>query len=510
MLQWGAAVFLAVSLAHYNVVVHQGTRVLLLVAASVSGPLTCLGLLRATHRMRSQRFQREHLLHCARHDELTGLPNRTDMRAHLERALDRARTRGGTLTCLYLDLDGLRFANTLLGFRAGDELLQEIVRRVSGCLAPTDHFSRFGGDKFVVLLHRTVARSETDALAECIVHCVSRPLVLNEREFTTGVSVGIARFPTDAGDDEALLAAAERAMYNVKRGGRNGFRYAELSENPVETRNRMLAEKLQYALHGEGLHLDYQPIFSAEGEIVAAEALCRWYDEADGNISPGEFIPVAEATGLIVPLSQWVLRRACEQMKAWLALGSSLRRIAVNICVLQVSRDDFVSTVELTLRETGLPPECLELEVTESAIARDFDSVKVHLESLRRLGIRISIDDFGTGYSSFGRLRDLDADALKIDRVFVQGAHDTPNGVAVVQALIDMAHTLRLSVVAEGVETEQQLEMLRTLHCDELQGFLLARPQSPEKIRALLLQAMPQPSADGLSGDLASLVPRFA
>lgn len=244
------------------------------------------------------------------------------------------------------------------------------------------------------------------------------------------------------------------------------------------------------------------------GRIVAAEALARWHDEEEGHISPNEFIPVAESTGLIVPLSKWVLRHACEQMKIWSAAGTSLTRIAVNICVLQISRNDFVSTVELTLRETGLPAHCLELEVTESALARDFPSVKQHLQALRQLGIRISIDDFGTGYSSFGRLRELEPDALKIDRVFVQGAHEAHNGIAVVQAIVDMAHTLQLKVVAEGVETTEQLEMLRSIHCDEMQGFLLARPLAAEDISKLIAHA--ETKADNASPNRLNLIPSLA
>jgi len=508
LLQWAAALFLAVSLSRYHVITHSGVRILLIVSASISGPVTCLGLLRATHRIRSQRFQREHLLHCALHDELTGLSNRAAMRSHLSEALHTARLQSKPLTCLYLDIDGLRYANTLLGYRAGDELLQQVVVRAGGCLAPSDHFSRFGGDKFVMLLHRSLSRSEMDALAECIVHSVSRPQILNNRKFTTGVSIGISCFPADAADDEALLAAAERAMYTVKQGGRNGFRYAEQADSPNDERNRVLADKLQRALLNDGLRLAYQPIFSHEGRIVAAEALARWHDEEEGHISPNEFIPVAESTGLIVPLSKWVLRHACEQMKIWSAAGTSLTRIAVNICVLQISRNDFVSTVELTLRETGLPAHCLELEVTESALARDFPSVKQHLQALRQLGIRISIDDFGTGYSSFGRLRELEPDALKIDRVFVQGAHEAHNGIAVVQAIVDMAHTLQLKVVAEGVETTEQLEMLRSIHCDEMQGFLLARPLAAEDISKLIAHA--ETKADNASPNRLNLIPSLA
>ncbi len=485
-LQWVAAIFLAYSLTRYRLIMNPGARALLLVAASVSGPLTLFGLMRAAHRMRSHRFQHQHLLHCSQHDELTGLPNRAAMRSHFAESIAEARTDQASLTCFYLDLDGLRHANTLLGFRVGDELLQKTVERISGCLAPSDQFSRFGGDKFTIVLKRDLSRLETDALAECILHTVSRPHVLNGRNFSTGLSIGIAEFPADGNDDEAVLAAAERAMYTIKRAGQNSYHYAEHEEDPATLRQKLLAEKLQRALHSDGLKLVYQPIFAQDGTIVAAEALARWHDADEGNISPVEFIPVAESTGLIVPLSKWVLRRACEQMRAWRATGTTLRRVAVNICVLQVSRNDFVSTVEHTLRETGLPPECLELEVTESALARDFASVKEHLQALRQLGIRISIDDFGTGYSSFGRLRELEADALKIDRVFVQGAQEEHNGIAVIQAIVDMAHALRLGVVAEGVETKEQLQMLRDLNCDELQGFLLARPQAPEDLIELL------------------------
>ena len=507
VLQWGAAMFLAVSLAKYNVVVHSGMRTLLLVVASVSGPLTCMGLLRATKRMRKQRFQREHLVHRTRHDELTGLPNRSAMQAHLNEALATANEEKTPVTCFYLDLDGLRFANTMHGYTAGDQLLQEMVRRVSGCLAPTDHLSRFGGDKFFVLVHRSLSRGEMDALAEAILHAVARPQLLNEQECSVGVSIGIAAFPIHARTAEALMAAAERAMYAVKRSGRSAFRYAEHEESACDVRSRVLAEKLQCALHVGGLRLDFQPIYAAGGDLVAAEALCRWYDQEEGNISPAEFIPIAEATGLIVPLSKWVLRRACEQMQAWRSLNATLQRVAVNICVLQASRNDFVATVKCTLAETGLPPECLELEVTESALAQDFDSVKQHLQQLRELGIRIAIDDFGTGYSSFGRLRDLEVDALKIDRVFVQGARETHNGIAVVQAIVDMAHTLQLSVVAEGVETADQLQMLRDIQCDEIQGFLLARPQAAAEFLKLL---SPPPDRDEAAGSWGYAVAHHA
>ena len=508
--QWVAALFIAHTLMDSGAVSRSVSRLLLVAGASLCGPLTCFGVVRAMRRLRSQRFQREHLLHCVQHDELTGLPNRAAMQQHLAEILRKAASSGTPLQCMYLDLDGLRHANALLGYRAGDDLLQQIVSRVANCLNPTDHFSRFGGDKFVVLLHRSISRSELNALAECMVHTISRPHSIKGRDFTTGVSIGIASYPGDASNTEALLAAAERAMYLVKRSGRDSYRHAEQSTEPVESRGRILADKLQRALLNEELRLVYQPIYDQHGRIVAAEALARWHDPEDGNISPAEFIPVAEETGLIVPLSTWVLRRACRQMCQWRIAGAAIRRIAVNICVLQVAREDFVRTIETVLQESGLPPDCLELEVTEGALARDFTSVKAHLQELRDLGVRISIDDFGTGYSSFGRLRELNADALKIDRVFVQGAHDTHNGIVVLQALIEMAHTLNLSVVAEGVETAEQMEMLRSLHCNEMQGFLLARPQEPDQLHNLLLAPEQHTVNDDSDETAAYLLPGFA
>ncbi len=510
LLQWTAAAIVAAALLCSGVITQPCIRILVLVALAANGPLTCFGLLRAASRLRSHHSQHARLMHRASHDALTGLPNRPAMREELTRLLQAAGQQASQLVCMYLDVDGLRYANTLLGYRAGDELLLQIVTRVGGCLAPTDRLSRFGGDKFVILLHRPLSHAEINALAECIVYSVSRPQLLNGREFSTGVSIGIACYPADSTEEDGLLAAAERAMYTVKRTGRSSFQYARQVSHPQDERKRQLADKLQTALFSGNLHLVYQPIFCRQSRLVAAEALARWNDGEEGGISPAEFIPIAETSGLIVPLSRWVLRRACEQMKAWLAAGSSLQRIAINISVIEVSRHDFVSTVERTLRETGLPARYLELEITETALANDFESVRKHLQALRQLGVRISIDDFGTGYSSFSRLRDLEADTLKIDRSFVQSAQIAQNGTAVVRALIEMAHTLRLSVVAEGVETQQQFEMLREMRCDELQGFLLGRPQHPEELAVLVASAKSVCRPEIPHHDRLTLVPRMA
>ncbi len=302
-----------------------------------------------------------------------------------------------------------------------------------------------------------------------------------------------------------LLWSARQRLANHKRPDKRPKLEQGLS-GTSDDRQQTLAGKLQRALTDGGLSLVYQPIFRDDGRMVAVEALARWRDLQEGVISPAEFIPMAEATGLIVPLSGWILREACEQMVQWTAIEPHLERLAVNVSVKHIWQADFVQTVERILSETGLPPQRLELEVTESALVTDFDTVKQHLTALRRLGVRISIDDFGTGYSSLSRVRELDADILKVDRLFVQGASETPNGVAVVQAIIDMAHSLKLSVIAEGVETPEQMSMLRTMHCDEMQGFLLARPQAPELITATLRDAL---SADTCNQQLR-LVPKPA
>jgi diguanylate cyclase (GGDEF)-like protein len=438
-----------------------------------------------------QQRQRE-LLHRAFHDSSTGLPNRAALEAQLDATLER----GDSLSCLYLEIEGLTDAHDLLGLAGGDTLTRSVVARMQDCVHHDDRLGRISMDKFVIVVDRPHTRPQLEALAESIVRSLAQAHNINGRSFTTGVSIGIASTPIDALDRESLLAAADRTMYTVRCDGRNHYRFACDLRRPVDERNTVLSSRLQRALLEEQLHLVYQPIFTTSEQMVAVEALCRWTDPDEGLISPCEFIPVAEANGLIVPLSNWVLMTACRQMVEWVKLGTSLERVAVNVSVKHIWRGDFVATVEQTLLETGLKPSRLELEVTESALAADLEAVKQNLQALRKLGVRISIDDFGTGYSSLSRVRELDADTLKVDRTFVQGAAETPNGVAVVQAIVDMAHTLKLSVVAEGVETAEQLQMLRNMRCDEVQGFLLARPQSPEILTAALKHAASNPRLD--------------
>jgi EAL domain-containing protein (putative c-di-GMP-specific phosphodiesterase class I) len=280
----------------------------------------------------------------------------------------------------------------------------------------------------------------------------------------------------------------------------------------VSEQERRLAAKLEQALlQCTGLSLAYQPIFDRNQQIAAVEVLARWDDAVAGQISPSEFIPVAEKTGLIVPLCKWVIREACLQTKRWMDQGFLLGRVAVNFSVVQIWREDFVETIFEILRESGLPAQMLELEVTESALVLDFETVKQHLQMLRRHGVRISIDDFGTGYSSLGRLRELDADVLKIDKIFVQGAGEEIRGAAMVQAIVNIAHSLGLTVVAEGVETAEQRNLVYQVGCEEMQGYLLARPMTPEDLLSLMTKQRAEENPAGppaVDAMIFSLCPR--
>jgi|GEM_PF-5845794 len=412
------------------------------------------------------------------HDSATSLLNRAAIEAHLEARLHT----GMPVACIMVELDGIAAINDSAGPEASIELLRSAADRMRECVHREDLFGRYSTDRFVLLIHRPHAYSQLVGQAESFLRSLSIPHRVGGREMCTNTYIGIATSTSDSSDPATLLAEAERAATAVKDDGGNDYRFASDLRRPVDERQTRLSHKLERALLSGSLELVYQPIYNLAGAPVAAEALARWRDDEEGNISPGEFVPIAEATGLIVPLSNWVLAESCRQMVEWRKIDRAPRRIAVNVSVKQVWRRDFVETVENTLRRTGLPPECLELELTEGALAKDFETVKRHLRQLRRIGVRISIDDFGTGYSSLSRVQELDADTLKIDRKFIQSAGETSNGAAVVQAIIEMAHTLKLTVIAEGVETQDELNILRSMNCDEIQGFLLSRPQPAERL----------------------------
>ena len=467
-----------------------------------------LDRLRNLRDLTARHFERGQQLYGAYHDTLTGLPNRASLTRKLTQAIAESQANNAVFACLYLDLDRLKDVNDHFGHASGDTLLHLVARRIKTRLGEHAFLARVGGDEFVALIAPPQPESSFGSspssstrsirageVARSLLRSLRPPFELEGDQIVVGASIGISLYPRDGQDPAELLANCERAMYRVKRTGRNDvlvFTPAMFSDS----RDRERAERdLCVAIEERELQVHYQPIFHASGPVAGLEALLRWHHPTRGNIPPSEFIPLAEETGLIVQLGSFVLHEACRQASDWRNRGLLSGRIAVNVSSLELSREDYAESVILTLRQHYTPPDAIELEVTESALVHDFALAERHLGELRRYGIRISIDDFGTGYSALGRLRQLTLDTLKIDRLFVEGvaaagpdhAPDHAPDRTVVQHIIAMAHTLHMTVVAEGVETESQRAILCALGCDQLQGFLLARPMNRQLAEDRLL-----------------------
>ena len=418
----------------------------------------------------------------AYNDPLTRLPNRASFRQALEDAIARA----APFSIFFLDLDQFKHVNDSLGHAAGDQLLQEATARFERCLGDGDLLARMGGDEFTLLLETDRAGDKADALLRAL----SRPMVIENHELHIAASIGISRFPNDAADAETLLKYADLAMYQAKESGRGRWQAFSPALTETARERLMLESSLRKAIERGELILLYQPQVSlAGGKIIGTEALVRWQHPELGLIAPSRFIPLAEDTGLIVPLGEWVLRAACRQAAQWEQEGRPLRQ-SVNLSARQLGERGLVGSVQAALTETGLSPHLLDLELTESALVAQGEAAADRLAALRALGVRISIDDFGTGYSSLAYLRRFPLDMLKMDRSFVQGLSGSGKSArqdqAVVKAIIDMAHALDLEVIAEGVEDAAQRETLRRLGCDYMQGFLYSPPVTPERLEALL------------------------
>jgi diguanylate cyclase (GGDEF)-like protein len=433
----------------------------------------------------------------AYYDGLTGLPNRERFRYVLERALQTARHTGRPLALLFLDLDRFKQVNDSLGHRAGDALLCQVARRFEECVRLTDHLgrdvddpesvSRLGGDEFTVLLADMSRPLDAAAVARRLLDSLHTPLHVEGHEVFTGASIGIAVYPDDGEDSETLLRNADVAMYAAKRRGSNEFEFYTESMNARGARRLALEGRMRQALGRREFSLAFQPLRDAEtARLIGAEALLRWHDRDEGMISPAEFIPIAEETGLIHPIGDFVLETACRQARDWLDSGYRGIRIGVNISSHQLRRAGFVETVQAVLSATGLSPSALELELTESAIMGEGDGTQLAIQRLDELGVGLALDDFGTGYSSLSYLRRFPLARVKIDRSFVRDLVSDPSDLALTEAIILMAHGLGLKVVAEGVETVDQVELLRLRGCDELQGYLLGRPVPAEEFERFL------------------------
>ncbi len=426
------------------------------------------------------------------YDPLTGLANRRLFHARLSQALELADRHGRRLALLFVDLDGFKDINDSLGHDAGDRLLAAVAARLTQALRTSDvvarpecdseaAVSRLGGDEFTILLSEVHDASGAAVAARRVLGALREPIRLDDRPLFVSASIGIALFPEDGVEADGLLRSADLAMYHAKERGRNHFQFfTELLSD--EGRRRLELEgRLRAALEaGTDLSLAYQPLRNlVSGRLIGAEALLRWTDPELGPVGPDEFIPVAEQCGLIVPLGAWVFETACRQWQVWNAAGYVLPRLAVNVSGHQIRHPDFIPQVRRVLKETGVPPSRLELEITESTIVRDDRITHGALAALHATGVGLALDDFGTGYSSLTSLRRYPIDRLKIDRSFVAELPDNRDDAAIASAIIAMAHRLRMGVVGEGVETEEQLAFLRELGCDEVQGYLLSRPLAP-------------------------------
>jgi len=423
----------------------------------------------------------------AHHDVLTGLPNRVLLRDRFEQALARAQRSRKHVAMLYLDLDNFKMVNDTLGHAAGDQLLLEAVKRLIHCTRDSDTISRQGGDEFILLLNEIPDMETVERVAADILRQLAEPVEINGHAMNASCSIGVAMYPQDGSDFDSLLQKADTAMYNAKDAGRNTYRFFDDRMNRQAHEHLMLQNRLHQALYRAELLLHYQPQLDADsGKVTGVEALLRWHNPELGDVPPARFIPVAEDCGLIVPIGAWVIEQACRQAQAWRQAGLPDLTMSVNLSALQFRRAGLIETVAGALARSGLPPYLLELELTETIMLQDVENTLDTVRQLKALGVRLSIDDFGTGYSSLSYLKRFAVDRLKIDQSFVRDINTDPDDAAIVTAIIQLARSLRLGIIAEGVETPEQLAFLREAGCSEVQGYLFSRPLAPAALDAFL------------------------
>jgi diguanylate cyclase (GGDEF)-like protein len=435
----------------------------------------------ATDRSRSRR----HLAYQASHDALTGLPNRVVVRDRIKQALARLSRSTGALALIFVDLDNFKIINDSLGHRVGDQLLCELGRRLLGLVRPGDTVARLGGDEFVILCEQLPSPLLVESIAQRVLTVLGEPVRLNDQELFVTASLGIALARDPDQDADLLIEDADVAMYRAKQRGGNQYELFHATMRSAAARRLATHTSLRQALDRSELRVHYQPTIDLESRrIVGVEALVRWQHPTRGLLAPDTFIPVAEETGLIVPLGAQVLREACRQLAAWRESfpHTAPRNVAVNLSPRQVTSGDLVRLVHEVLDDVALDPSALSLEITETTLMEDLPGTTKALRELKKVGVRLTIDDFGTGYSSLSYLKQLPVDSLKLDQSFVRHVQSGPD-LAIVEMVINLAHTLGLEIVAEGIETPEQLETLRRLGCDIGQGFHLGRPLPSQEIR---------------------------
>jgi diguanylate cyclase (GGDEF)-like protein/PAS domain S-box-containing protein len=437
------------------------------------------------------------MTHSAEHDFLTGLPNRTLVNDRVNQAIAYGERHGKKVAVLFLDLDGFKHINDSLGHPTGDRLLQSVARRLVDCVRGSDTVSRQGGDEFVVLLSEVERSADAAITARRMLAAVAEAYSLDQHDLHITASIGVSVYPDDGTDAETLIKNADTAMYQAKENGRQGYQFFKPAMNVRAVERQSIEESLRRALERQEFALCYQPKVNLRtGKITGAEALLRWTHPTRGPIPPIQFIPVAEDCGLILPIGNWVLREACKQARVWLDAGLPLTTMAVNISAMELRNEGFLGGVFTILNETRLDPRSLELELTESVLMKRAESSQTILTALRSRGVQIAVDDFGTGYSSLSYLRKFPIDALKIDQSFVRQIATSPEETTIVKAVIAMGRSLKLRVIAEGVETREELEFLRDQKCDEAQGYYFSRPVQPLQFAALLASGLTEPVSE--------------
>lgn len=459
-----------------------------LVKGQADGPAIWRALRYAIERKRMQ----QNLSQLAQYDHLTGLPNRNLLGDRLKQALLRAARGKKGVAVMFLDLDRFKQINDSFGHSAGDQLLVCVAERLTRCLRREDTVARFAGDEFVVIVEGIAESWHSGVVAQKIIQSLAAPLIVDGHEMFVPVSIGIAVFPRDGSDRETLLRNADAAMYQAKNGGGNNVRFYESRMNERSYERLTMQNALRHAVERKELVLHYQPICSLEsGCIIGLEALMRWQHPSRGLLQPEDFVVLMEETGIIVPVGDWVLRTACAQLRRWRTALPSLR-LQVNVSARQLGHPGFMDSVKRTLQETEVDPAGVTLELTENVLMDNSRQASDVLTVLRAMGVQLSVDDFGTGYSSLAYLKRFPVDTLKIDKSFVADIAEGSDGAAIVGAVINLAHDLRLKVTAEGVETPEQLAFLRANGCDYVQGFLFSRPLAPEKVSDFLAGPPPR------------------
>jgi diguanylate cyclase (GGDEF)-like protein/PAS domain S-box-containing protein len=436
----------------------------------------------------------ERIHYLAHHDTLTALPNRFSLETRLEQACLEARRRNGKLAVLFIDLDRFKVINDTLGHQIGDRLLIEVAKRLTTAVRESDTVARLGGDEFVIVLPDVNTPNDAAGVAAKIIEALAKPVIVGEQQLHTSPSIGISIYPIDGADADTIMRNADTAMYHAKALGRNNFQFYSAEMNRAASERLDIESRLRHALSRKEFELHYQPQLSADGtKVVGVEALLRW-NPADGRgVPPTRFIPIAEETGMILEIGEWVLRTACQQLKTWLDAGVPPLRLAVNVSARQLRKQNFPDIVASALSESGLPAHLLELEITESAVMEEPEEARLILERLKKMGATLAIDDFGTGYSSLAYLKLFPIDSLKIDRSFVTDIGRHADDAAIAISTIALAHSLGINVIAEGVETDAQHDLLREHRCNEFQGYLFSRPLAEADALAFLRQAAIEP-----------------